>query len=77
MCLAIPAQITEIQGHNLAKVKVGNSNTYLTASLDLLPNEAQPGDYVMVHAGFAIHIVPKDEAEQTLAALKEFTDAAM
>ena len=35
------------------------------------------GDYVMVHAGFAINIVPTDEATQALAALKEFTDAAI
>ena len=61
----------------MAKVKVGNSNTFLTASLMLLPEPANIGDYVMVHAGFAINIVPTDEATQTLAALKEFTDAAI
>ena len=76
MCLAIPAQISEFLDNDMAKVKVGNSNTFLTASLMLLPEKASIGDYVMVHAGFAINIVPKDEATQTLEALKEFTDAA-
>lgn len=76
MCLAIPAQITEISANNMARVKVGNSNTYLTASLMLLPEQANIGDYVIVHAGFAIHTVPASEATDTLAALKEFTDAA-
>ncbi|MBQ9536170.1 MAG: HypC/HybG/HupF family hydrogenase formation chaperone [Desulfovibrionaceae bacterium] len=77
MCLAIPTQITELLPGEMAKVKVGNSNTFLTASLTLLPEEAKVGDYVIVHAGFAINIVPKDEATQTLTALKEFTDAAI
>ena len=77
MCLAIPAQIEELLDSGMAKVRVGNSNTYLTASLMLLPKEASVGDYVIVHAGFALQIVPNDEAKQTLEALKEFTDAAI
>ena len=76
MCLAIPAQIDEFLDGDMARVRVGNSQTYVTASLTLLPEKANLGDYVIVHAGFAIQIVPKDEATQTLAALKEFTDAA-
>ena len=76
MCLAIPARIEELLDNSMARVRVGNSDTFLTASLMLLPEKALQGDYVIVHAGFALHTVPKDEAEQTLAALKEFTDAA-
>ncbi|MBR3663157.1 MAG: HypC/HybG/HupF family hydrogenase formation chaperone [Desulfovibrio sp.] len=76
MCLAIPAQIEELLDNSMARVRVGNSQTYLTASLMLLPETVSKGDYVIVHAGFALSIVPKDEARQTLAALKEFTDAS-
>ncbi|MBO4369342.1 MAG: HypC/HybG/HupF family hydrogenase formation chaperone [Desulfovibrio sp.] len=76
MCLAIPAKIEEMLDASMARVRVGNSDTFLTASLMLLPKKAALGDYVIVHAGFALQIVPKDEAEQTLSALKEFTDAA-
>ena len=77
MCLAIPAQIEELLDNSMARVRVGNSQTFITASLMLLPEAVSKGDYVIVHAGFAINIVPKDEARQTLAALKEFTDAAV
>ena len=76
MCLAIPAKIEELLGSDTARVRVGNSDTFLTASLMLLPEEARVGDYVIVHAGFAIHRVPTAEAEDTLASLREFTDAA-
>ncbi|MBQ7617800.1 MAG: HypC/HybG/HupF family hydrogenase formation chaperone [Desulfovibrio sp.] len=77
MCLAIPAKIEEILDQDTARVRVGNSETFLTASLMLLPEKAQTGDYVIVHAGFALHKVPLDEAKQTLAALKEFTEASI
>ncbi|MBQ7456264.1 MAG: HypC/HybG/HupF family hydrogenase formation chaperone [Desulfovibrio sp.] len=76
MCLAIPAQIESLLDNSMARVRLGNSETYLTASLMLLPKPAAVGDYVIVHAGFALEIVPKDEAKQTLGALREFTDLA-
>ncbi|MCR4666617.1 MAG: HypC/HybG/HupF family hydrogenase formation chaperone [Desulfovibrio sp.] len=76
MCLAIPAKIEELLPDAMARVRVGNSETYLTTSLMLLPEKAEVGDFVIVHAGFALQKVPHDEAQVTLAALKEFTDAA-
>jgi hydrogenase expression/formation protein HypC len=43
-------------------------------SLMMLPDEVQLGDYVMVHAGFAIAKMDPDEAEKTLEALRELAD---
>ena len=77
MCLAIPAQIVELESNEMAKVRVGNGNTFITASLMLLPEPAKRGDYVIVHAGFALHILPPQEAENTLAALREFAACAV
>ena len=57
MCLAVPARVVEIEDQ-LASVEV--QGVRRAASLMLLP-EAAVGDYVLVHAGFAMQIV--DEAE--------------
>ena len=76
MCLAIPARIEELQEAGMARVRVGNSDTFLTASLMLLPEPPKVGDYVIVHAGFALHVLPPKEAEESLAALREFAEAA-
>jgi hydrogenase expression/formation protein HypC len=67
MCLGVPARIESISG-NEAKVVVGGIE--LRASLDLL-YDAKIGDYVLVHAGFAIQKVDEEEARKTLELLKE------
>ena len=71
MCLAIPARIEELQGEGMARVRVGESQTFLTASVMLLPEEPKVGDYVIVHAGFAIHSLIEEEALKNLALLRE------
>ena len=58
MCLAVPAKIVNIEDQ-LALVEVNGVRR--AASLMLLP-EAKPGDYVLVHAGFAMQIVDFEEA---------------
>ncbi len=67
MCVAIPAKIKSIEG-SLAEVDVGGISR--TISVELTP-EAQKGDYVLVHAGFAIHKVDEEEARQTLELFEE------
>lgn len=62
MCLSIPARIIEIV-NQMATVEVGGITRQ--ASLMLLP-QAATGDYVLVHAGFAISMVDKAEARETL-----------
>lgn len=76
MCLAIPAKIEELKEAGMARVRVGNSDTFLTASVMLLPDPPKVGDYVIVHAGFALHTLDPKEAEESLAALREFAEAA-
>ncbi|MBM4237706.1 MAG: HypC/HybG/HupF family hydrogenase formation chaperone [Euryarchaeota archaeon] len=61
MCLAIPGRIVKIEG-NLAEVDFGGVGRQVNISLV----EARPGEWVMVHAGFAIQTVDEDEALETL-----------
>jgi hydrogenase expression/formation protein HypC len=71
MCLAIPAKITKIDG-NMATIDVGGVTR--SASLMLL-TEVAVGDYVIVHAGFAIHKVDPEEAQESLKLLRELATA--
>jgi len=68
MCLGIPMQIQEIEG-NAAKAVL--SGTMRLVYLDVLDEEVQVGDYVIVHAGFAIHKVDEKEAKETLDLFKK------
>jgi len=71
MCLAIPGQIleaTEIDGLRVGRVQFGGVTR--DAYLDYVP-EAQPGDYVIVHVGFAISKVDAEEARRTYELLEQ------
>lgn len=72
MCLGIPAKVTGIEGSN-ARVVIGTVE--YTASLLLLP-EVKTGDYIILHAGFAIERVDPAEAEETIRLFKEISDQA-
>jgi hydrogenase expression/formation protein HypC len=63
MCLAIPAKITEVGTHRMATVDIMGVSR--TVSLDLTP-DAGPGDYVLVHAGFALQTIDEAIAQETL-----------
>jgi hydrogenase expression/formation protein HypC len=67
MCVAIPARVTSIEGLT-ADVEVGGVSRKI--SVQLTP-EVQKDDYVLVHAGFAIHIVNEHEARETLKLFEE------
>ncbi len=67
MCLAIPSKITKIE-NNLATIDV--AGVQREASL-LLLEDAHVGDYVIVHAGFAIQKLDEKAAKETLALLRE------
>ncbi len=67
MCLAVPVKVKSIQGSE-AEVEAGGT-TY-KASIRLTPG-VRVGDYVLLHTGYAISIVDKEEAEQTLALLDQ------
>jgi hydrogenase expression/formation protein HypC len=74
VCLAIPGQVLEIvdPGNQIAKVDVvgvrRNINVSLLADGD--GGEAAPGDWVLIHVGFALSKVDEDEARATLRLLE-------
>lgn len=68
MCLAIPAEVIEIQENDLAVVEAGGAKKRISLSL---VDDARVGDYVLVHAGFAIEIVDEREAKKTMELFEE------
>jgi hydrogenase expression/formation protein HypC len=70
MCLSVPGKILKIK-KNMAKVDVGG--LLRDISLDLCP-EVSIGEYVLIHAGFAIQKVDEKEAEETLDLLKKMAE---
>ncbi|HSB03818.1 MAG TPA: HypC/HybG/HupF family hydrogenase formation chaperone [Thermodesulfobacteriota bacterium] len=67
MCLAIPVMIQEIKGSE-AVVEIGGVKRKI--GLALTP-EARAGQYVLIHAGYAIGVLDEDEARETLNLLEE------
>ena len=67
MCLALPMRITAVDG---AIATIAAEGLEQRASLTLVP-EAKLGDYVLVHAGFAISVLDEAEAAETIALLSE------
>jgi hydrogenase expression/formation protein HypC len=71
VCLAIPGKIVDIrEEHGLRAGRIQFGGILRQASLDFVP-EAQVGDYVMVHVGFAISRVDAEEAQRTYELLEE------
>jgi hydrogenase expression/formation protein HypC len=73
MCLAIPGEILQIND-GVATVQIAGS--LRKASLLLLPEEPKPGDYVIVHAGFALHVIDPAEAMESLRLIRELASFA-
>jgi hydrogenase expression/formation protein HypC len=70
MCLGIPGRITEVAQHDgLRTGTVDFGGVRRRVCLAYTP-EADAGDYVIVHVGFAISVVDAREAERTLAVLQ-------
>ena len=70
MCLALPARIEQLIDANSAIINLGGVRKEV--SLALLEHAAV-GDYVIVHAGYALQRLDEDEAEQTLALFAELS----
>jgi hydrogenase expression/formation protein HypC len=82
MCLAIPGQVIEFvdEANRLAKVDVaGVRRTVNVGLLDAEDGGAEPGDWVLIHVGFALSKIDEDEAHATLELLRgmgqDFEDA--
>jgi len=72
MCVAVPALIISLDGMN---AEVDIEGVRRKTSVYLTP-EARVGDYVMMHAGFAIRVLDVKEAQETIALLKEINATA-
>lgn len=68
MCLAVPGKIIEIVSEGLARVDYGS--LVATVSLQLVP-QARPGQWVLVHAGFAVEVLDEADVRETLSLLQE------
>lgn len=68
MCLAIPVQVKEVLPNNMAKVTLdGVSKIISTALVD----DVRPGDYLVLHVGYALAKIDPEEAERTLELLRQ------
>ena len=68
MCLAVPGQLITKEGET-GVVELGGVRR--TVGLQLVP-ETKPGDWVLLHAGFAIQVIDEHEAKTTISLLEEF-----
>jgi hydrogenase expression/formation protein HypC len=68
MCLAIPSKIIKID-EMVATVDVYGARR--DVNLILLPEEVMVGDYVLVHAGFALQKVEREYAEESISLIKK------
>jgi hydrogenase expression/formation protein HypC len=55
----------------IARCRVGEGDTFVSASVALLEEAPQPGEYIIVHAGFALRKLDPADAEETLKLLRE------
>lgn len=67
MCLAVPARIVAIED-GVARVDISGNRT--RCYIDVVPG-VEVGDYVLMHAGYALHVLREDEARETLRLLRE------
>jgi len=70
MCLAIPAKVMEVSGTK-AKVDFGEG---VLREVNVSLVEAKVGDYVLVHAGYAIQVLSREEALETLRLWREILE---
>ena len=71
MCLAVPGKIIEISG---STARVDIEGLVREANISLLPG-VKTGDYVIVHAGFAMERYDEEDAKETLRLIKEMLNA--
>lgn len=70
MCLGIPGQILNIvdDANSIAKVDVSGVKRNVSIAL-VRPDGIEPGDWVLIHVGFAMSKINEDEARETMKAL--------
>lgn len=68
MCLAIPALVSELLPGDMAKVNLDGVTKEISIAM---VEDVKPGDYVIIHVGYALSKIDAEEAEKTLALLAE------
>ena len=71
MCLAVPLKLIEINGKEAVGESLGMRRSVRVDFID----DPQIGDYVIVHAGFAIERLPEEQALEDIGAWEELRDA--
>jgi hydrogenase expression/formation protein HypC len=71
MCVAVPGKIISIDENLMALADFGGSSREISVAL---LEEPKAGDYIIVHAGFALHKVSPEEAEETLEMMRRMVD---
>jgi hydrogenase expression/formation protein HypC len=72
MCIGFPGKIISIDGDNYAVIEI--SGVKREVCLDIVDEPVAIGDYVICHAGYAIHRIDEADAEEKLSFLKELID---
>jgi len=72
MCLGVPGRVIEVSGFSAS---VDFWGVKRQVRLETVDEPVQPGDYVLIHVGFAIRRIPKEQAEETLALYDELIQA--
>ncbi len=72
MCLSMPARVVEVTGEQAASVEVGGVRRAVSTAL--LGTAPKPGDWLVVHAGFALSVLDAGEAELVFASVGQPAD---
>ncbi|OPY89696.1 MAG: Hydrogenase isoenzymes formation protein HypC [Syntrophaceae bacterium PtaU1.Bin231] len=72
MCIGFPGKIISIDENNFALIDI--SGTRREVCLDIIDEPVTVGDYVISHAGYAIHRIDEALAQEKLALLKELIE---
>ena len=76
MCLGIPGKIISIgEDHGTKMAQIDFGGVVREACIEVIP-EAKPGDWTIVHAGFALNLLSEEEAQETLDILREMSQLA-
>ena len=76
MCLGIPGKIINIyEDHGTRMAQIDFGGVTREACIEVIP-DAKPGDWTIVHAGFALNLLSEEEASETLEMLQEISEFA-
>lgn len=73
MCLGVPGKVIDINGYT---AKVDFWGVARSVRLEAVDEPVQPGDYVLVHVGFAIRRIPQEQIQETLDLYNQLVAAA-